>query len=114
MTIESMFHDLYHQYGEKLSWRMLSPTDKYFVEELKRELGPEHPIFSKGVHAVAKCDSNDDVLYFFGDDRHEAIYRIYHLTYSSHHTDGYPRYKEFADIQAVKAYIEQRLIGDDH
>lgn len=34
------------------------------VDELKRELGEENDLFQDGVYAVAKCDSNDDALFF--------------------------------------------------
>ena len=112
MTAKEAFHDLSDKYGVAFHWRTLPPADTYFVKELKRDLGSAHPIFSKSVHAIARSDSNDDVLYRFGDDSGKVVYRVYHLTYSGKNPDGYPRYKEFADIQAVKAYIEEQLVHE--
>ena len=112
MTAEEVFYDLNQKYGEEFNWRMLPLTDKSFVEELMKELGQEHPIFEKSVYAVARSDSNDDVLYLLCSDSRGDIYRIYHLTYSNINSEGYPLYEEFVGIQAVKEYIEEQFIKE--
>lgn len=112
MTAEEVFCDLYSKYGEEFNWRMIPLTDKYFVEELKRELGQEHIIFANSIYAVARSDSNDDVLYLLCGDSRGDVYRIYHLTYSGDNKDGYPRYKEFVGILAVKEYMEEQFANE--
>ena len=79
MTAEEVFYDLNQKYGEELHFR-----------------------FEKSVYAVARSDSNDDVLYLLCGDSRGDVYRIYHLTYSNKNKEGYPRYEEFVSIQAVK------------
>ena len=37
---------------------------------------------------------------------------MFHLTYSAHNADGFPRYEEFADLFAVKEFIERSYIED--
>lgn len=112
MTMEEVFYDLNQKYGEEFNWRMLPHTDMCFVEELKKELGQEYSMFDKRVYALARSDSNDDVLFLLCGDSGGDVYRIYHLTYSSKNKEGYPRYREFASTQAVKKYIEERFIDE--
>ena len=38
------------------------------------------------------------------------IYYMFHLTYSAHNADGFPRYVEFTDLFAVKEFIERSYI----
>jgi hypothetical protein len=45
-----------------------------------------------------------------GGYRNVDIYRIYHLTYSEKNAEGFPKYKEFAGILAVKEYIESEFV----
>ena len=33
-------------------------------------------------------------------------YYIFHLTYSAHNSDGFPKYEEFPDIYAMKKFSE--------
>lgn len=65
---------------------MISLTDHSFVEELKREFGREHFLYNRRIRAVAKCESNDDILY---------------LTCSAHNSRGFPEYGRFCDIEEV-------------
>ena len=67
MTVEEVFDDLWKKYGDDFIWRMLPFSDKYFVNELKLELGA-HYLFDESIYAVAKCDANDDVLYLCDND----------------------------------------------
>jgi len=95
---------------EECNWRTLSLSDEYFMNELRRELGQEADLFRK-ICAVAKSDYNDDVLYLLHSNKN-AVYRIYHLTYSGNNAEGYPEYQEFADIKAVRDYIESQFISN--
>ena len=60
-----MFCDLYDKYGKDFNWYMIPFTqaDGAFVAELNKEIGQGHFLSGKKIRAVAKCDSNDDVLY---------------------------------------------------
>lgn len=112
MTEEEVFCDLLNKYGEDFNWYMilLTKSNGFFVDELKKEIGKEHFLYKKDISAVAKCTSNDDVLYVTGNGCGADIYYIFHLTYSENNLDGFPRYKEFGNIYAVKDFIEQSLI----
>ena len=80
-----------------------------FVAELKKENGRNYFLYNKQIWAVAKCDSNDDVLYLADNGGGTDIYYMFHLTYSECNADGFPRYEKFEGIHAVKGYIEQSL-----
>lgn len=108
MTVEEVFDDLWKKYGDDFIWRMLPFSDKYFVNELKLELGA-HYLFDESIYAVAKCDANDDVLYLCDNDGKNNIYRIYHLTYN-HNSMDLPKYIELIGIDKVKQYIEQQYV----
>ena len=112
MTAEEIFSDLYDKYGEDFNWYMIpfSQANGTFVTELKKEIGKDHFLYSKEILEVAKCESNDDVLYVTGGEAGSDIYYIFHLTYSVQNLAGFPKYKEFADIYAVKKYLEQEFI----
>ena len=64
MTAEEVFSALYDKYGVDFNWHLLPllQANGNFVEELKREIGNDHFLYHKKIWAVAKCDSNDDVL----------------------------------------------------
>ena len=81
MTAEEIFCDLFDKYGEDLNW-----------------------------HMVPLSQSNDDVLYVTGGEQGGDTYYIFHLTYSKQNLEGFPKYEKFADIYAVKEFIEQAFI----
>lgn len=114
MTIEEIFCRLSEKYGKEFNWHMIPFTESqgFFVEELKRELGEENAIFDHEVYAVAKCDSNDDVLFLIGVGDTEGTWRIYHLTYSSDNSEGYPQYDEFTSRSCVGDFIENHFINE--
>ncbi|MGN1119957.1 MAG: hypothetical protein ACI4Q4_06335 [Oscillospiraceae bacterium] len=113
MTIEEIFCKLYEKYGENFNWSMVPLTQArgFYVSELQKELGCD-TIFQNKVYAVAKCNSNDYVLYLIADDSVEGLWRIYHLTYSCDTIDGVPHYEEFASRQDVGFYIEKKYIDE--
>lgn len=112
MTAEEIFCNLFDKYGEDFNWHMvpLSQSNGILVEELKKEIGKRHFLFHKKVWAVAKCESNDDVLYVTDGEQGADIYYIFHLTYSNQILEGFPKYEEFVEIHAVKEFIEQAFI----
>ena len=56
------------------------------------------------------CEGNGDVLYVTRSENGKDIYYIFSLKYSvDNNIDGFPKYKEFKDIYAVKEFIEQSL-----
>ena len=80
--------------------------------ELNKEMGQDHFLYGKKIWAAAKCESNDDVLYVLRNGMGRDIYYLVHLTYSAHNADGFPQYEEFADLFAVKEFIERSYIED--
>lgn len=112
MTAEEVFCDLYDKYGEEFNWRMIPLTQAggTLVDELKKEIGKEHYLYGKEIWAVAKCESNDDVLYVIGNGKGTDIYYIFHLTYSEYNLDGFPQCEKFVGIFAVKEFIERTYI----
>lgn len=112
MTAEEIFDDLSHKYGEDFNWCMIPLTKSggFFVDELKREIGKSHFLYDKKIWAVAKCTSNDDVLYVATNGYGADIYYIFHLTYSENNSAGFPHYKELENLSAVKQFIEQSFI----
>lgn len=114
MTAEEVFSDLFDKYGDNFNWHMVPLTQAggTFVNELKKEIGQNHFLYDKKIWAVAKCDSNDDVLYVIGDESGSDSYYIFHLTYSEQNAEGFPKYEKFANINAVKVFIEQAYINN--
>lgn len=112
MTAEEVFYNLFEKYGDLFNWRMIPLSNKSFVAELKREIGQKHFLYNKAIWAVAKCDSSDDVLYVTENEYKEAVYYIFHLTYSDDNTEGFPQYKELNGIEKVREYIEDIYLAD--
>ena len=111
MTAEEVFCDLFDKYGKDFAWHMipLSQSEGVLVIELKKEIGNTHFLYNKRVWAVAKCETNGDVLYVAGSGFGKDIYYIFSLTYSADNPEGFPKYREFKDICAVKEFLEQTL-----
>ena len=103
MTAEEYFELLYEKYGDDFNWMMISFSNKHFVEELIRELGANAP--DAPVYSIAKCASNDNVLFLIGD-----VFRIYHLTYSATNAKGFPKYIEFCDLASAMEHIEKEYL----
>ena len=109
ITADEVFCELDEKYGEEFTWGMIPFDNRTFVSELKKEIGENAPLYNEPIYAVAKSYANDDVLYWVGSYMNADIYRIYHLTYSKKNAEGFPKYKEFAGILAVKGYIESEF-----
>lgn len=109
MTVEEVLCELEQKYGEDFTWGLISPTDPYFVEELKKEVGAQNSLFHQEVLAVARSYASDDILFLIRSLDNQEVYRIYHLTYSSRNAEGYPRYKEFESLDDVVKFIEMGM-----
>ena len=105
-----MFEDLYgcliEKYGDEFNWHPVNEANISLIKELRSELNPNHPLYDKAILAAAKCSARDDVLFLLS----EGKYAIVHLTYSTNNTEGFPRYKEFPNIQDAIKYIEEQFI----
>ncbi len=112
MTEEEAFSYLNIKYGPRFTWKLLlvSESTGNFVRELKKELGEDNELFRKNIYAVAKNEANDEALYLIGDISDGAVYRIYHLTYTSDNLPGYPRYMEFKGIESVIDFFETKIL----
>lgn len=108
MTIEEIIIAFEEKYGDDFNWSLISEANSFYLSELKKEFGADNPLFQNKIRAVAKCESNDDVLYVLNGD----IWRIYHLTYSANNSEGYPKYKEFSSIKAAAEYIQDRFLKE--
>jgi len=104
IDITSEINRLSDKYGEDFNWGIV-PRENGFVDELKKETDISRYNI---VVAVARCYSCDDVLFLLDN----GVYRIYHLTYSTNHANGFPRYTEFFDSQKVIEFIEQKYIEE--
>lgn len=114
VTAEELFSDFGEKYDYEFQWHLIPLTNQYFVSELKREIGVNHFLYHTKIWAVAKCDSNDDVLFVTaGNGESEEIYYLFHLTYSDSNMDGYPKYKKFIGIEKVKEYMENELSNQE-
>lgn len=105
---ESMFNELVKKYGDDFNWSFLTFTNKYFIEEAKREIKEGHPLYGEAMYSAAKCDSNDDVMYVISGER----YVIIHLTYSENIDDSYPHFILFEDLEETLSYIENRYLKE--
>ena len=114
MTMEEIIHELTCEYGDSFNWYLIPLTKStgFFVDELKRELGEGDNIFSSKIYAVAKCESNDDVLFLICDDSLKELWRIYHLTYSSDNSIGFPKYAEFTSRKSVADFIQNQYVAE--
>ncbi len=110
MMVDDFIKDLEDKYGEEFNWHRIPLSNKSFVAELRNEIGKEHSLYDKDIFAVAKCESNDDVLFMVSDNDIADMYYIFHLTYSANNGDGFPKYKIFDCLESVKEYIEQSYI----
>lgn len=70
--------------------------------ELQRELNKEHFLYGRYFKTIAKCEYNDDVLFYMDNSR----YVIVHLTYSRNNIEGFPKYKVFNEFKEVIDYYE--------
>lgn len=53
-------------------------TRKILEDELRKEVGPEHPLWNKRLQLIARRDGSDDALFSFDDGRIAEV----HLTWT--------------------------------
>jgi len=104
--LDELLNELIEKYGDDFSWGITN--DNYFLDELNVELSVDHPLHNKASKAVARCYSNDDVLFLLDDHS----YAIIHLTYSKMNINGYPCYRCFPNATSVIEYIEKGYIAE--
>lgn len=114
--IRKLIDDMSKEYGEDFIWWDISAFDfsiesiNRFVNELKTELGPDDPFAADEIIMAAKCDANDDVL-FYSPKLSEL--RIYHLTWSHcREKEGFPTGMRFESAESAAAYIRQNFEED--
>lgn len=105
---EILFDELVRKYGEDFNWSFIAFTNKYFIEEAKREIKEGHPLYGEMMYSIAKCDSNDDVMYVISGER----YVIIHLTYSENKDVSYPHFILFESLEEGLIYIENRYLQE--
>ncbi len=110
-TIRKLIDDMSKEYGEDFIWwdssalGFSAESIARFVNELKSELGPDDPFAADEIIMAAKCDANDDVL-FYSPKLSEL--RIYHLTWSHcREKEGFPACVRFESARSAAAYIKQ-------
>lgn len=102
-----MFDELNGKYGDDFNW--FCPDKLHlFEKELKLELNESHNLFGMELKAVAKCESNDNVLF-----TSSGKFYIVHLTWKMGiESNGFPRYKEFDNIHDAFSFIEKDYIDN--
>lgn len=107
-----MLEKLIDRYGKDFNWfemdQLGESFGKSFVKEAYKEISRKHPLYRVKLVALAKCESNDDVL--FQTDKGQYV--IIHLTYTEVNTDQYPRFVMFSTEDEALFYIEQKYRMD--
>lgn len=98
-----MFSNLIDKYGDDFNWWI--PNNRDFLDkQIKQELVKEHELYGKNLKAIAKCESNDEVLY-----KSENKFYIIHLLWKKGNKE-FPSYIEFANLEEAIDYIEKKYI----
>jgi hypothetical protein len=106
--LKLLYGQLADRYGDDFNWLLVNESNTSFITELRSELNSGHSLLEKAVMAVAKSDSNDDVLFLLKEEK----YAIVHLTYSKNNASGFPLYKIFPSIKDAMNYIEERFVSE--
>ena len=108
--MKELFSSLEAKYGEDFNWYLIPESKTSFAAEAYREIHPSHPLFGHKLRAIAKCESNDDVLFISETDNNKAYYVI-HLTYRQHNDGNFPISIHLKDMNDVRQYIESSIDG---
>lgn len=111
MSTEKLFDDLFNKYGDEFNWMTLQLSDNPYNKQAKKEIKYGHSLYGRKLTAIAKCESNDDVLYFT-ENNGEALYIILHLTYSENQDTSYPKYILFNNLCEAEKYLEKQYIEE--
>lgn len=103
--IERCFDELKNKYGDKFCWYRINSENSRFVDEAYREISKEHSLYGMKLTGLAKCELNDDVLFYTEYEQ----FVIIHLTYSTSNITGYPRYRLIDTYQELKEYLELQI-----
>lgn len=103
---ENLFDELTRKYSKDFNWSYIPYTNKYFIEEARREIKEGHPLYWEIMYSTIKCDSNDDVMYVISGER----YVIIHLTYSKNLNSSYPHFILFQNPEDAFTYIENKYL----
>ncbi len=71
MIFEEAFDILCSELGDEFNWEFIKFTDKYFRNQAKKEITEGHSLYEVTLYSVARCTSNDDVL-FITSDKHSG------------------------------------------
>ncbi|SDH01268.1 hypothetical protein SAMN05216338_1004283 [Bradyrhizobium sp. Rc2d] len=73
---------------------------KAWEDELRKEIGPEHPLWNCGLRLIARRDDRDDAIFLVGDGRVAEV----HLTWSGKpERSPWPRTAIFANMGQWRA-----------
>lgn len=97
---------LIEKYGDDFNWFNIDFENKYFVDEALKEINQHHQLYCKIKNSIAKCSSNDDVLFQLVDNS----YAIIHLTYNICQSSEFPKYIHFSNTSEVENYLENSYI----
>ena len=108
-TAEELIDNFYQEYGDKFDWMPISFSNKTFRDQAYKEIKKGHALYGKTMYAVAKCGSNDDILFVTVDDNGNDLYVIIHLTYSENNDASYPKYITLGNIHDAVNYFENYM-----
>ena len=106
--LKLLFDNLISKYGDDFNWFVISDTNNIFYNEALFEINSHHPLYECIVQSVAKCESNDNVLFLLKNHH----YAIIHLAYSKTNTKSFPIFEEFDSLQLAVDYIENQFINE--
>lgn len=96
-----------------VDWREpWEPAGKFagqLEEELRRELGPRHPLRDRPARAIARSTNSDDVLFTIAGA--EAPLAVVHLSWSGR-AEADPRWPSFVPFADLADWAERRMIPD--
>jgi hypothetical protein len=99
-------------------WKTPDPDPVGLVLELTREVGPDHPLYSKPVKPLALASDRDDVLFEVTEGTMRR-YAVVHLTWSGRmeRTSTWPETQFFDSLtqwlEWMKADHEEYIYGDE-
>jgi hypothetical protein len=111
MSVEKLFDDLFNKYGDEFNWMTVPLSNNSYNKQAEKEIKYGHSLYGRKLIAVAKCESNDDVLYFT-ENNGETLYIILHLTYSENQDTSYPKYILFNNLCEAEKYLEKQYIEE--
>ena len=112
--IEVLLKKLQEKHGDEFNWGVVE-DDNYLLDELSSELTSDHPLYGKARKALARCYSQDDVLFLLNDNSYANV----HLTYSKNNIGGCPSHIVFPDLQSAidnieEEYLEERNLVEEY